>query len=92
MEKSNEFNLQLLCKVCCSKGDFLQALEYIEMALAKDPLQKVVYRAAFFHDKAICLHGMGKPDAEAVMKEAIDLQPNANTKEMWQKELLAWSK
>ncbi len=92
LEKSNEFNLQLLCKVCCSKGDFLQALEYIEMALAKDPLQKVVYRAAFFHDKAICLHGMGKPDAEAVMKEAIDLQPNANTKEMWQKELLAWSK
>lgn len=90
LDKSNVFSLQSLCKVYCAKGDFTLGLEFIEMALANDVQEKEFYRAAFRHDKAICLHGLNDPKAEAIMKEAINLQPNENTRAEWQKELSAW--
>lgn len=90
LDENNEFNLQSLCKVCCAKGDFANGLEYIAKALSKDATLWVGYRAAFLHDKAICLHGLASPEAEAVMKEAIDLQPNPKTKDEWLKELSVW--
>ncbi|MDE6692225.1 MAG: hypothetical protein K2K05_02460, partial [Muribaculaceae bacterium] len=90
LDKSNVFNLQSLCKVYCAKGDFHKALKYIDKALVEDTCLKKVYRAAFRHDRAVSLHGIASQEAEAVMKEAIDLQPNPKTRKAWREELSTW--
>lgn len=90
LDKSNEFNLQSLCKVSCDLGDFDKALKYIEAALSKAFSQKAEYRAAFRHDKALCLHGQADPDARSEMLAAINLQPNPKIKNDWHQELSLW--
>lgn len=90
--KDNMFMQQILCKVYYGNKDYPTALSYIEKAIAQEKPSQKEYCAAFRHDKARCLHKMNDSNAEVVMREAIEQQPNDKLKTEWQEELKAWGK
>lgn len=72
------------------KADFKEALNHINYSIIHEGDVFVGHRAAFRHDKALCLRGMGNEKSKKIMIESIDMQPDEKVKLKWSKEMKDW--